>query len=126
MRLCVVRRDAEKFSARPSREILIVDPRVGFLQPLAERGIRLPMQMPLNERVVAVAAVHALVSSPRGRHADVDAVSHGLTQPPEVIDGDSAVLIPMQAARSRVIETYNNRAARARPGQRRYLPVKRL
>jgi hypothetical protein len=49
-----------------SREILIMDPRVGFLQPLAERGIRFPMQVTLNERVVAVAAVHALVSSLRG------------------------------------------------------------
>jgi len=34
---------------------LIVDPRVGILQPLAERGVRLPMQISLNERAVAVA-----------------------------------------------------------------------
>jgi hypothetical protein len=62
-----------------SSKILIVDPRVGFFQPLAERRVRFPTQISLNEHVVAVAAIHALVSSPRGRHVDVG--SHGLTQP---------------------------------------------
>ena len=64
-----------------SSEILNADPRVGFLQTLAERRVRSPMQIPLTERVVGVAAVQALVSSLRGRNVDVDPGSHGLTQP---------------------------------------------
>jgi len=39
------------------------------------------MQITLNEGVVAIAAVHAPVSSLRGRHVDVDPGSHGLTPP---------------------------------------------
>jgi hypothetical protein len=36
---------------------LIFDPRVGFLQPCAERGVSFPMQITLNEGFVAVAAI---------------------------------------------------------------------
>src|SRR5579871_3878458 len=43
-----------------AREILIVDPLVGLLEAGAERGVRFPVEILLDESIVAVAAVHAL------------------------------------------------------------------
>src|ERR1043166_3721359 len=39
---------------------LVVDPRVGFFQAIAQTDVRFPVQIFFDQRVVAVAAVHAL------------------------------------------------------------------
>src|SRR5262249_43673465 len=67
--------------------VLIVDPTVGLFEPRAQRGVRLPAEVLLDERVVAVASVHALGSAQIVVSFKPDA-GKALRQVHQLIDGD--------------------------------------
>ncbi len=68
-------------------QILIVNPSVGLLETRAERGVGLPVEIALDQRVVAIAAVHAFgsVQVVLARQLDAGDVFDDVY---ETIDGD--------------------------------------